>query len=129
MKELRIDVPLIPPSGNNYTRARIVTPRSGAPFISWYHTEDAKAWWRAIEAIAAGRQIRGSVYTVSYVVYLPTAARRDVDNFAKTILDSLVKCGAIEDDSAVTEIHGYKRLDRANPRTVIVMRTEQEQMF
>lgn len=129
MTELRIDIPLVPPSGNNYTRARITTPRKGPAFISWYHTEDAKAWWRAVEAMANGRQMRAPAYTVSYVVYLPTAARRDVDNFAKCVLDGLTKCGVIDDDSNVTEIHGYKRLDRANPRTVIVIRSEQETLF
>jgi crossover junction endodeoxyribonuclease RusA len=129
MSELRLEIPLVPPSGNNYTRARIVTPRSGKPFISWYHTEEAKAWWNAVAAVAGGRQLRGASYTVSYVVWLPTKARRDVDNFAKCCLDALTKCGAIDDDSGVTEIHGYKRLDRANPRTVIVIRSEQGQMF
>lgn len=45
-----------------------------------------------------------------------------LDNPASTLAE-------IDDDSKVADLHGYKRIDRSNPRTVIIVRTEQEQMF
>ena len=79
--------------------------------------------------MARGQQLRGGSYVVSYVVYAADLRRQDVDNWAKCILDGLTRAQVIDDDSGVTEIHGYKRLDRANPRTVIVVRSDQEELF
>ena len=123
MAELKIEIPGIPPSGNHYKTYRVV-----GKHVQWYHTAKAKAWWGIVAAKAAGRQIRGLSYVVSYVVYLPTARKQDVDNFAKCTLDSLTRAGVIHDDSAVVDLHGYKRIDRVNPRTVIVIKTDQESL-
>lgn len=129
MPEITLTIPGTPPSGNNYKRARVVTPRGGKSFTSWYDTEAAKAWWATVERIAAGRTIRGDSYTVSYAVHVKNLAGADVDNYAKCVLDSLQKAGVIDNDKKVIDLHGYRRIDRANPRTVIVVRTEQEQLF
>lgn len=129
MPELRFTIQGIPPSVGHYNAYRVVTPRHGKPFVQCYPTAQAKSWCDDVARIVKGRGLSGERFTVSYMLYLPDARRRDVDNAAKQILDSLVKAGAIHDDSAVSELHAYKRIDRQNPRTVIVIRTDQEQMF
>ena len=117
MPELRIEIPGIPPSGNHYKTYRVV-----GKHVQWYHTAKAKAWWGTVAVFARGRQLRALYYVVSYVVYFPTARKQDVDNFAKCVLDGLSRAGVIDDDAGVVDLHGYKRLDRANPRTVIVIK-------
>lgn len=128
MNELRIEVPGIPPSVNEYKKYRIV-PRAGRkPVALWYLTAKAKAWFRDVGVFAGGRQLWAEEYSVSYVVFLPDARIHDVDNFAKCILDSLAEqhgCGAIDDDKRVSECHQYRRIDRTNPRTVIIIRAAQ----
>jgi Holliday junction resolvase RusA-like endonuclease len=128
MPELRLEIPGIPPSVGTYLRARIAG-KPGKQFVQFYTTPEAKDWKDTVAAHVAGRGLIGETFTVSYMLYLPDARRRDVDNAAKQILDSLVAAGVIHDDSAVEELHAYKRIDRQNPRTVIVVRTEQQQMF
>lgn len=129
MNELRLEVPMLPPSAGHYNRYRAVVPRGGKPFVQVYPTPEAETWWAAVAAINRGRQLRGPSLELQYIVYFPDRRRRDVDNAAKQICDSLTRCGAIEDDSLITDIHGHKRVDKANPRTIIVVRTPQEQLL
>jgi Holliday junction resolvase RusA-like endonuclease len=129
MSELHLTIPAIPPSAGHYNAYRVAGRSGGKQFVQCYPTADAKAWWEMVAAINAGRVIRGPSLELQYIVYMPDRRRRDVDNAAKQICDSLTRCGAIEDDSLITDIHGHKRFDPANPRTVIVVRTEQESML
>jgi Holliday junction resolvase RusA-like endonuclease len=118
---------MIPPSNNHYKSYRVVIPKNGGrPFVQWFETEEAKAWLGAVAMIAAGRKIRGASLEVQYIVFMPDRRRSDVDNFAKCIFDALTKCGAIEDDRFVDDFHGHRRLDPTNPRTVIVVKSDQE---
>ena len=108
MNELRIEVPGIPPSVNEYKKYRIVCARGRKPIATWYLTAKAKAWFRDVGVFARGQQLRAEEYSISYVVFLPDARIHDVDNFAKCILDSLAEqhgCGAIDDDKRVSECH------------------------
>jgi Holliday junction resolvase RusA-like endonuclease len=128
MSELRIVVPMIPPSGNHYKDCRIVFPRTKKPFLQWYHTREAEAWWWAVAMANKGQQIRGSVLEISYIVFLPQR-RTDTDNYSKCIFDALTKCNAIEDDRYVDDFHGHRRIDKLNPRTVIVVKSNQEALL
>lgn len=129
MNELRLVVPMIPPSAGHYNRYRAVVPRNGKPFVQVYPTDQAEAWWACVAAVNAGKQLRGPSLELQYIVFLPDRRRRDTDNFAKCLCDALTKCGAIEDDSLITDIHGHKRFDPLNPRTVIVVKTDQESLL
>jgi Holliday junction resolvase RusA-like endonuclease len=129
MSELRLDIPGIPPSVGHYNAYRVVSPFNGKPFVQCYPTKEAKAWCATVAAVAAGRSLRASSYVVSFAVYLANARRQDVDNFSKCLLDSLTQAGVITDDSAIADLHCYKRIDRANPRTVIVIRGVDEPLF
>ena len=121
--ELRIEIPGVPPSGNHYKTYRVV-----GKHVQWYHTAKAKAWWGTVAAFARGRHIESNCYNVSWVVYFPNARLTDVDNLEKTLFDGLARAGVITNDRHIRDHHGYTRIDRANPRTVIVIRTDQESL-
>lgn len=133
MPELRLEIPCTPPSGNHYKDVRVVfVPAQNRHMATWYHTSEAKAWWAAVAAVAQGRQLLAPEYVVSYVVYCDPRHVVDVDNYAKCILDALGKkhgCRAINNDRNVIDLHGYRRIDRTNPRTIIVIRAEDESLF
>lgn len=50
--------------------------------------------------------------------HFPDKRKRDIDNCAKAVLDC---CTGVlyHDDSQVSELHLYKSVDAANPRTVV----------
>ena len=127
--ELRIVVGGVPPSGNHYKTYRIIPAGNGRSFVQWYHTPAAKAWWDAVAAAAAGRQVNAQSYEVHFIVYRETLRNTDVDNYTKCIFDGLTRARVIADDKDIDDFHGHRRLDRINPRTVIVVRSDQEQLF
>jgi len=132
MPELRLTIPAIPPSVGHYLAYRVVTPRGRKPFVQCYHTAAAKEWFELVARVAGPRKLRGATYTISYAVYVGSKVCSDVDNYAKCIIDSIAEdhgAGVIDNDKNVVDLHCYRRLDRANPRTVIVIRTEQEGLF
>jgi Holliday junction resolvase RusA-like endonuclease len=125
-----------PPSGNHYKNFRVIdtwTMRNGQrvkrPIPQWYDTPEAKTWWRLVERATDGRQLVADSYELSYIVFQGHGSRGDVDNYAKPILDGLVKAGVLRNDSLIVDFHGHKRRDRQNPRTVIVIRASQQQLF
>jgi len=129
MNELRLVVQGLPPSAGHYNAYRVSGGRAGKAFVQCYPTDEAKSWWALVAAVNAGRKIRGTCLELHYIVFFPDHRRRDVDNAAKQILDSLTRCGAIEDDSLVFDLHGHKRIDKLNPRTVIVVKSNQEALL
>ena len=76
----------------------------------------------------AWAHIESNCYNVSWVVYFPNARLTDVDNLEKTLFDGLARAGVITNDKHIRDHHGYTRIDRANPRTVIVIKTDQESL-
>ena len=131
MAELKLQIPVIPPTGDHYNRARIVTPRGKKPFITWYHTEQAKAWWDTVAAYVAGRTVPGHSLKLTYVIYLPDRrSMGDTANYEKCIGDALQKCGAIENDRYIDEQHQYRRIDPIRaPLTVIWIRSDVDLVF
>lgn len=130
MSELRLEIPgMNPPSVGHYNAYRVVTPHGKKPFVQCYPTAKAKAWWDEVSRIAAGRKIRDAGYTVSLAVFTPTARVCDLDNMFKCVLDGLARAGVIDNDKNVIDLHGFRRIDRQNPRTVIIVRSAQEQLL
>lgn len=129
MNELRLVVPGTPPSGNHYKSYRIIVPRQGKPFVSWYVTDEAEAWFRSVAAVAQGQQLRGPSYEVKAIIYLPNRRLIDLDNGFKVIGDSLQHAGVIDNDKHIADLHLHRRTDRENPRTVIHIRTDQESLL
>lgn len=129
MNELRLEIPMIPPSGNHYKTYRIVFPKNGAQaFVQWYLTPEALDWLGAVAMVAAGRQILGHDLEVTYIVFRTPRMSADTDNYAKCILDALTQAHVIADDRYIDDLHCHRRIDRDNPRTVIIVRSPQAQL-
>lgn len=119
LRELVIEVPLVPPSVNHYVKHT----RRGFHYI----TKEGKAFLSAVGICARGRSVvqgperewRKQRYGLEALVYLGHDQRGDGDNFWKVIADGLVKAGVIHSDSAVSDWVMRKRRDRKNPRTEI----------
>jgi len=118
--ELRIMVPLVPPSVNMYVRHT----RSGRHYV----TAEGRSFKEAVVLLyrRAGR-LDTRRYELEATVYLGRAQRGDGDNFWKVIADGLVEAGAIHSDAAVTDWIMHVRRDRANPRTEIIVRAAQQE--
>jgi len=131
VSELRLEIPMIPPSGNHYKSYRIVFPKDPRQkaFVQWYLTPEAEAFYGCVRMVAAGRRVLGRSLEVSYIVFLPTARKSDTDNYSKCIWDSLKHAGVIEDDRYIDDGHQHRRHDPLNPRTVVVIKTPQEQLL
>ena len=130
MTELSLTIPMEPPSGNHYKSFRVIGKHA-----SWYLTKEAKSWiteialasFQAVGCYTADgscdcRQVSGKAHEVTYAVYQGSGSRGDVDNYAKVILDGLVKAGVLKSDASVVAMHAYKFRDRENPRTEITVR-------
>jgi len=63
-------------------------------------------------------RIKGRV-EIELNFYFPDKRRRDLDNYIKSMLDTLVLYGVIEDDSNVHRLVAEKYYDKNNPATVI----------
>lgn len=111
-------VPLEPPSGNHYKKPRVFVGG-----ISWYHTRPAKDWFAAVARVSSNMTVEGKAHEVEYTVYQGHGSRGDVDNYAKCILDALVRAGVLKSDATVVDLICHKRRDRANPRTEIIVRS------
>ena len=115
-----IVVPMEPPSGNHYKKLRVVGRN-----VSWYLTKDAKAWHHAVAVCcAAVDQVDGKAHEIEYTVFQGAGSRGDVDNYAKVVLDALVRASVLRSDASVVALHCYKRRDRENPRTEIRIRSK-----
>lgn len=106
-KTLDFTVRLVPPSDNLYKRIRIV-PVKGKMLPTFYHTAQAKAWWKAVASAAGGARMTSELYRVAFIVYFPPRSRMDLDNANKCIMDGLKHAGVIRDDRYVVEAHAYK---------------------
>ena len=114
MLDLMLEIDGLPPSVGHYNAYRVMTVR-GKHLVQCYPTEEARRWKDTVAAVCAGRRVASPAYVVGYMVVVPDARRRDLDNFGKCILDALVACKAISDDSRVMEIHAFKRIVKDAP--------------
>ena len=108
---MKLVIPLIPPSANNYIRH---TMRG-----KHYRPPATIRWFEAVVTLSRGENVPPGCHSVTYRVYQGHNQKGDVDNYAKCILDSLVRAGILKSDASVVEIHGYKFRDKDNPRTEI----------
>ena len=122
MTELRIIVPLLPPSVNHYWEGQGKNTRVSA---------DGRAYKAAVAILARGESIIPSCtplalkkvgYKVSATVVFGKGKKGDVDNCGKAVCDGLKDAGVIHSDDRVLEFHIYKNLDERpdDSRTEIV---------
>ena len=120
MNHLDLVFPGNPPTGNHYKK-----PTVRAGHLHWYLTAEAKAWYATVAKIVGGRRVEGERFFLYYEVYTATKRRADLDNYLKCLQDSLVLAGAIEDDSMIVNLVGWKRYDKAYPRTEVLLKSLQ----
>lgn len=119
---VKILVHITPPSVNHYMKHRVATMNGQATVVA-YPSREAKEWWKAVDAAAQGASVDAKGYEVAYVVHQGHNERGDVDNYAKCVLDALVRAKVIDSDHKVLALHAYKGRDRGNPRTEIFIRS------
>ena len=88
---MTIIIPEIPQSNNKYIGRE----------NRWGYQAEKKRWEMLIRAACAGKVKRTAERAVVQIRYtFPDRRRRDPDNYSgKMILDGLVRCGVIRDDS------------------------------
>jgi Holliday junction resolvase RusA-like endonuclease len=109
--ELKITVPLVPPSVNHYKK-----PRGRG---KWFVIGEAQAFKDAVALFAQGRRVIAKEYGVELYILLGKGDKGDIDNFAKCALDGLKDAGVIHSDAAVTNLVLFKDRDETAPRTEI----------
>ena len=87
------------------------------------YAEDVAAQVKA-EKLALG--ISGHV-AMTVLLSPPDRRRRDVDNYAKSLLDSLVKAGVLEDDSLVRDLRLVMGEVRKPGQAVVMIREMAQQ--
>jgi Holliday junction resolvase RusA-like endonuclease len=114
MNEVRIIVPLIPPSVNHYK----MRTRRGVTFVS----DEAKAFKAAVAIFALGRSVEAKHYQLDVRVYFGKKGRGDGDNLFKCVGDGLKEAGVIHSDAAIKRWVMELDRDWENPRTDIRVR-------
>lgn len=115
MSEIRLSIPLVPPSVNHY--------KMKSKHGHWYVTKEAIAFKQAIAIFAAHRSLPLGKYELEAIVYLGKGQRGDGDNFWKVIADGLKEAAVIHSDAAVKDWRIQVRRDKENPRTEIIVRS------
>ena len=91
-----------PPSVNHYWR-HVVMGKRVTTLISAPGRKYSAAVQGEVLLQKAARRINSHV-AMTVLLHAPDRRRRDVDNYAKSLLDSLVKSGVLEDDSVVRDL-------------------------
>lgn len=112
---LRLTVALPPSTNNAYSNAR-TGGRRLTPEARRY--KDTVHW----QALAAGAKPGnpGGPYSLALTVYFADR-RRDLDNSAKLVIDSLMAAVG-GDDRYIDELRMYRRIDRERPRVEVELR-------
>ena len=93
---LKLELPW-PPSINHYWRHAVSKKRAVV-----YLSDEGRAYHGLVKKIASGA-VSGRLRVI-ITAYPPDKRKRDLDNVQKALLDSLVKCGVIEDDSHIDDL-------------------------
>jgi crossover junction endodeoxyribonuclease RusA len=95
-------------------------PRKGQGH--WYTPTKTRIYEEKVAAYARSAQVERSEehLEVMIFIYWPDLRRRDIDNGVKSILDALNGI-AWRDDSQIVDLLVCKRLDRKNPRALVVI--------
>lgn len=89
----------LPPSVNHYWEAYVYT-KNGRRVRGRRRSEKALRFVSAVQRAIGGDRYGGLVVAIIRV-FFPDERRRDIDNVAKGVLDSLVHAGVIADDNQI----------------------------
>lgn len=111
------------PSKKNSTWGKVITGKNGKPRqIKLPSKEYAKWEGEQGEKLIGMKSVEGDIYQVSMDFFMPCNRRADLTNKAESIMDLLVKCRVIQDDSwqHIPQILlNCEGIDRENPRVEI----------
>lgn len=108
---IRLALPLPPSANNLYFTAGGHRVKSGAA--------KSYGWLVFAETVGMPDALAGPL-RLTVTITLPNRKRRDLDNTLKVLGDALAERFRF-DDSAVTEIHAYKRLERGISRCDVTL--------
>ena len=89
----------LPPSVNHYWEAYVYT-KNGRRVRGRRRSEKALRFVSAVQRAISGDKYGGLVVAIIRI-FFPDERRRDIDNVAKGLLDSLVHAGVIADDNQI----------------------------
>ena len=89
----------LPPSVNHYWEAYVYT-KNGRRVRGRRRSEKALRFVSAVQRAIGGNKYGGLVVAIIRI-FFPDELRRDIDNVAKGVLDSLVHAGVIADDNQI----------------------------
>lgn len=108
--------------GDPYTKSRARHARLGNGRVVTYTDKKTSEGMRLVAS--AYRAVRGAGepstggFTVTLVFHVERRQRRDIDNYAKLVMDGLTGLAWV-DDSQVTELHAKVIHQSAEPKTVV----------
>ena len=106
--DLTIVLPF-PPSVNGYWPSRIAKNKAGKMYVQTYISAEGKAFKRKVARalqvqLGAQREPILGHCRLYVALHAPDRRRRDVDNYAKALLDSLTEAGVWADDSQIQDL-------------------------
>jgi Holliday junction resolvase RusA-like endonuclease len=122
---IRLDLPFPPSVNNLFSQSRTGRRFPSKKYVAWRRAAD---WLiRSSERLRIAT-LNGSFHSepVSIKIYLVAGDNRprDADNYSKGIIDSLVRCGVLPDDSAkhIGDIHvSWLPVNKKEPKAIVVI--------
>lgn len=111
-------------TGNNYKAPRIIAPRRGTPFISWYVKPKGVEYRRMVAdaVFKAGSPYVAGHVAMRMVLHPPSRRAYDGDNAEKVIVDAVALAGVIDNDKYVELVSRRKMFVKPNGEVIVTFR-------
>lgn len=138
MKILELHIPITPCQSTHQSGLRVIKAKDGRCFVGKYQTSEVKKWSDQFEAMLRSAKkdwvcpdgplrVRLSFFfphnkhisRKHATRIIPKFTKPDVDNMAKSVLDSMVNSGVLIDDSRITELCLSKWHTHNHPQIII----------
>lgn len=123
MTNLTMTLPF-PPSVNHYWR-HVVLGKPPKQRVTTLISKPGREYSESVAAQVLAEKTRlkiASYVAMTVLLSPPDRRRRDVDNYSKSLLDSLVKAGVLEDDSLVRDLRLVWGEVRKGGQAVVMIR-------
>lgn len=118
-KQIKITLPLIPPSINYYIGRD----------NRWQYQADKKKLHQLVKILTCGKRYNINKCEMTIIYYFKDRRRHDPSNYDKILLDCLVEANVITDDNygVITKFTTIGDYDKSNPRTEIIIEILEEE--
>ena len=112
-KQIKITLPLIPPSINYYIGRD----------NRWQYQADKKKLHQLVKILTCGKRYNINKCEMTIIYYFKDRRRHDPSNYDKILLDCLVEANVITDDNygVITKFTTIGSYDKDNPRTEVII--------